>query len=62
MNYYTIETEKPIAGVARSAMMVDLNIAVYSGRKQDKSTQAEVTNAKGSRLQESCIGVQELVC
>jgi hypothetical protein len=40
MNYYTIETEKPIAGVARSAMMVDLNIAVYSGRKQDKSTQA----------------------
>jgi hypothetical protein len=48
MNYYTIETEKPIAGVARSAMMVDLNIAVYSGRKQDKSTQAEVTNSKGS--------------
>jgi hypothetical protein len=29
-------------------MMVDLNIAVYSGRKQDKSTQAEVTNSKGS--------------
>ena len=48
MNYYTIETQKPIAGVARSAMMVDLNIAIYSGRKQDKSTQAEVTNAKGS--------------
>jgi hypothetical protein len=45
---YTIETQKPIAGVARSAMMVDLNIAIYSGRKQDKSTQAEVTNAKGS--------------
>jgi hypothetical protein len=48
MNYYTTQTEKPIAGVARSAMMVDLNIAVYSGRKQDKSTQAEVTNSKGS--------------
>ena len=48
MNYYTVKTEKPIAGVARSAMMVDLNIAIYSGRKQDKSTQAEVTNAKGS--------------
>jgi hypothetical protein len=48
MNYYTLETQKPIAGIARSAMMVDLNIAVYSGRKQDKSTQAEVTNAKGS--------------
>jgi hypothetical protein len=48
MNYYTTQTEKPIAGVARSAMMVDLSIAIYSGRKQDKSTQAEVTNAKGS--------------
>ena len=48
MNYYTTESQKPIAGVARSAMMVDLNIAIYSGRKQDKSTQAEVTNAKGS--------------
>ena len=48
MNYYTTQTEKPIAGVAHSAMMVDLNIAIYSGRKQDKSTQAEVTNAKGS--------------
>jgi len=48
MNYYTTQNEKPIAGVARSAMMVDLNIAIYSGRKQDKSTQAEVTNAKGS--------------
>jgi hypothetical protein len=29
-------------------MMVDLHISVYSGRKQDKSTQAEVTTAKGS--------------
>jgi len=37
-----------VAGVARSAMLVDLNISVYSGRKQDKSTQAEVTSAKGS--------------
>lgn len=45
MNY---ETTNTVAGVARSAMLVDLNISVYSGRKQDKSTQAEVTSAKGS--------------
>lgn len=37
-----------IAGVARSAMLVSLNISVYSGRKQDKRTQAEVVLAKGS--------------
>jgi len=29
-------------------MLVDLNIAIYSGRKQDKTTQDEVTSAKGS--------------
>ena len=29
-------------------MLVDLNIAIYSGRKQDKTTQGEVTAAKGS--------------
>lgn len=37
-----------IAGVARSAMLVDLNIKLYSGRKQDKRTQEEVTTAKGA--------------
>ncbi len=37
-----------IAGVARAAMLVDLNIRVYSGRKQDRKTQEEVTTAKGS--------------
>jgi hypothetical protein len=54
MNYIT-ETQpmqsmkvNTIAGVARAAMLVDLNIAVYSGRKQDKATQGEVTAAKGS--------------
>jgi len=41
-------TTKHIAGVARAAMLVDLNIAIYSGRKQDRTTQAEVTLAKGS--------------
>lgn len=53
MNYEINESSNvrslsTVAGVARSAMLVDLNIAVYSGRKQDKNTQAEVTNAKGS--------------
>jgi len=37
-----------IAGIARAAMLVDLNIKVYSGRKQDRKTQEEVTTAKGS--------------
>lgn len=37
-----------IAGIARSAMLVELTISLYSGRKQDKSTQAEVVAAKGS--------------
>lgn len=37
-----------VAGVARAAMLVDLHISVYSGRKQDKSTQSEVTTAHGS--------------
>ena len=35
-------TTNPIAGVARSAMLVDLNIKVYSGRKKDKYTQERV--------------------
>lgn len=53
MNYITQPimntiTPTPVAGVARAAMLVDLNIAVYSGRKQDKATQSEVTASKGS--------------
>ena len=40
--------ENPVAGVARAAMLVDLQISLYSGRKQDKATQAEVTAAKGA--------------
>jgi hypothetical protein len=39
---------KNIAGVARAAMLVDLNISTYSGRKQDKATQHEVTTSKGA--------------
>lgn len=41
-------TTNTVAGVARSSMMVDLHIAVYTGRKQDKSTQAEVVATKGA--------------
>lgn len=50
MNYITQTQPQPstIAGVARASMLVDLNIAIYSGRKQDKTTQSEVTAAKGS--------------
>lgn len=42
-----------IAGVARAAMLVDLNIRLYSGRKQDKTTQAEVTTAKGANSKQA---------
>lgn len=37
-----------IAGVARSALLVSLNLSVYSGRKKDSHTQAEVVAAHGS--------------
>ena len=37
-----------VAGIARAAMLVDLQISIYSGRKQDKRTQAEVTLSKGA--------------
>ena len=48
---YTTETVRapsPVAGIARSAMLVDLNICVYSGRRMDKKTQDEVTSSKSS--------------
>jgi hypothetical protein len=44
---------KNIAGVARAAMLVDLNISTYSGRKQDKTTQEEVTTAKGAHSKQA---------
>lgn len=37
-----------ISGVACGAIVVDLTISTYSGRKKDRKTQAEVTSAKGS--------------
>lgn len=36
------------AGIARAAMLVSLNVSLYSGRKQDKTTQAEVVATKGA--------------
>lgn len=38
----------PIAGIARSALLVTLNISTYSGRKQDRRTQEEVTASKSA--------------
>lgn len=38
-----------IAGIARAAMLVELNVSMYSGRKKDKATQAEVTASKGAQ-------------
>lgn len=37
-----------IAGIARAGVLVSMNVSLYSGRKQDKRTQAEVVAAKGS--------------
>lgn len=42
------QTKPHVAGIARSCMLVDLFISTYSGRKQDKRTQDEVTIAKGA--------------
>jgi hypothetical protein len=44
---------KNLAGVARAAMLVNLNISTYSGRKQDKTTQEEVTTAKGAHSKQA---------
>lgn len=38
-----------IAGVARAAVLVTLRMTVYSGRKKDTRTQAEVVQAKNSK-------------
>jgi hypothetical protein len=37
-----------MAGIARSGVLVSMNVSLYSGRKQDKTTQAEVVAAKNS--------------
>jgi len=37
-----------VAGIARAAMLVDLQISIYSGRKKDKRTQAEVVASKNA--------------
>ena len=48
----TTNTVDTTAGIARAAMLVSLNITLYTGRKQDKRAQAEVVashNAGSSR-------------
>lgn len=37
-----------VSALSRSGLLVTVNISTYSGRKQDKRTQAEVVTAKGS--------------
>ena len=37
-----------LSALARSGILVSVNVSTYSGRKQDKRTQAEVVSAKGS--------------
>lgn len=44
----SVDTSTLIAGVARGSIVVELAISTYSGRKQDKRTQAEVTASKGA--------------
>lgn len=38
-----------IAGIARGSILVNLVICTYTGRKQDKKTQGEVTSSKGAQ-------------
>lgn len=37
-----------LSAIARSGLLVAVNVSTYSGRKQDKRTQAEVVSSKGS--------------
>lgn len=37
-----------VSGIARASMLVDLQISIYSGRKKDKRTQAEVVASKNA--------------
>lgn len=41
-------TTTHISGLARSGLLVAVNITTYTGRKQDKRTQGEVVASKGS--------------
>lgn len=38
-----------MSGIARSSLLVDLSLSVYSGRKQDNATRDEVTADKGAK-------------
>jgi len=46
-------TTNNIAGIARAAMLVELNVSLYSGRKKDKATQAEVVASKGAHSKQA---------
>jgi len=48
-----MSTTTSVAGVARAAMLVELNVSLYSGRKKDRATQAEVTAAKGAHSKQA---------
>ena len=49
MNTNTQTNTDLISGLACGALIVDLTISTYSGRKKDRKTQDEVTTAAGSR-------------
>lgn len=38
-----------VSGIARAAMLVSINIGLYTGRKQDTRTRDEVTASKGAK-------------
>lgn len=44
----TTKVNTPVPGIARAAMLAHLVITTYTGRKQDKATQNEVTSSKGA--------------
>jgi hypothetical protein len=46
-------TTTNVAGIARAAMLVELNVSLYSGRKKDKTTQAEVVASKGAHSKQA---------
>lgn len=51
-----------IAGIARAAMLVNLRISLYSGRKKDTQTQAEVVQSKGSNSSRAASVYKNLFC
>lgn len=46
-------TTTVLAGIARAAVLADLTIAVYSGKRKDKDTQDEVIASKGAQSKQA---------